>query len=45
MWYRIAVRREYAWAPLMVAQGSAPLLPMAEDLGQYVSTGTGGQGS
>ena len=36
MWYHIAARREYAWAPLMVAQGSGPLTPMADDLGQRV---------
>jgi hypothetical protein len=37
LWYRMAVRREYAWGPLMVAQGSAPLVPMAEHIGQDVS--------
>ena len=39
LWYRIAARREFGWAPLMVAQGSGPLIPMAEDLGQNVSVG------
>jgi hypothetical protein len=37
MWYRIAVRREYGWTPLMVAQGSGPLTPMPDDLGQQVA--------
>jgi aminoglycoside phosphotransferase (APT) family kinase protein len=37
MWYRIAVRREYGRTPLMVAQGSGPLTPMPDDLGQDVS--------
>ncbi|HEX4530894.1 MAG TPA: phosphotransferase [Acidimicrobiia bacterium] len=36
LWYRMAVRREYSWGPLMLAQGSAPLAPMAEHLGQDV---------
>jgi aminoglycoside phosphotransferase (APT) family kinase protein len=37
MWYRIAARREHGWAPLMVAQGSGPLTPMNEKLGQHVT--------
>ena len=37
MWYRITARREHGWAPLMVAQGSGPLTPMKDSLGQHVA--------
>jgi aminoglycoside phosphotransferase (APT) family kinase protein len=36
MWHRMAVRREFSWSPLMVAQGSGPLSPMPETLGQQI---------
>ena len=28
MWHRVALRREFAWAPLMIAQGSGELAPL-----------------
>jgi aminoglycoside phosphotransferase (APT) family kinase protein len=40
MWHRIAVRREVAWAPLMVAQGSGPFVPLPDDFGRLALAGT-----